>query len=712
MEKNKNKNKNKNQEKIKRTGGLISEPLLIVLLIACFFVFISLITPNSMGVIGSLIETSLSWAFSYFSFVIIIAVITCVVMQVKFKEPSLRNNFLVFGILALTLTFISIFRELGFVGRSLATIFLTVFGNIGSFIVTFFGIILLTSILLGFSILTQIGIIFSKFKNYKSQEVEMPLYLHEEEKKEEKKLPVLTLKLEEEEIPIKETNEIKISGPVKIETSNYENNGTNENKNTNYTYPTRELLKEPEINEKTINRDYIIKNSKKLEETLKSFGVTAHVTEVSQGPTVTRYELSPGTGVKVSKISNLADDLALNLAAKGIRIEAPILGKSVVGVEIPNEDPSTVYFSELIASNVFKTFPSKLSFAIGKDIEGSVVVFDIAKMPHLLIAGATGSGKSVCINTLIVSLLYKSSPKEVKLIMIDPKVVELSVYDGIPHLLVPVVTDPKKAAGALNWAVREMLKRYEAFATTNVRDLSGYNKVLLSRNEEELPQIVIIIDELSDLMMAAPNEVEEAICRLAQMARAAGIHLIIATQRPSVDVITGLIKANVPSRLAFSVSSGTDSRTILDSVGAEKLLGRGDMLFAPIGLRKPLRVQGAFISDTEVENIVSFLKEHNNETYDEEMIQEVTTATKTTAFIGSSSPGLGEEDEFYDEAVKYVVMQEKASASMLQRKFRIGYQRASRLIENLEKNGVIGKEDGSKPRKVLISMQSIQNLES
>ncbi|MCL1924874.1 MAG: DNA translocase FtsK, partial [Defluviitaleaceae bacterium] len=390
---------------------------------------------------------------------------------------------------------------------------------------------------------------------------------------------------------------IKISGPAKIETALEDD--YNENiieANTDYVYPTRELLKTAPLSETQINHEYIIENSRKLEETLRSFGVTATVKEVSQGPTVTRYELSPGSGVKVSKISNLADDLALNLAARGIRIEAPIPGKSVVGVEVPNESPSTVYFSELIESTIFKNFPSKLAFAIGKDIEGKVVVFDIAKMPHLLIAGATGSGKSVCINTLIVSLLYKSLPEEVKLIMIDPKVVELSVYDGIPHLLVPVVTDPKKAAGALNWAVREMLKRYEAFATTSVRDLEGYNRTLRAKGEKTLPQIVIIIDELSDLMMAAPNEVEDAICRLAQMARAAGIHLIIATQRPSVDVITGLIKANVPSRLAFSVSSGTDSRTILDSVGAEKLLGRGDMLFSPIGVRKPMRVQGAFIS--------------------------------------------------------------------------------------------------------------------
>lgn len=473
--------------------------------------------------------------------------------------------------------------------------------------------------------------------------------------------------------------------------------------NITYQFPTIKLLNNPPKHNESLNKSIIYENTRKLEQTLKDFGVIAKVLEVSKGPTVTRYELAPGTGVKVSKISSLSDDLALNLAAKGIRIEAPIPGKSAVGIEIPNETPEAVFFREIIETNSFKTFPSNLAFALGKDIAGGVMVTDLAKMPHLLIAGATGSGKSVCINTLIVSLLYKSSPEKVKLIMIDPKVVELSVYNGIPHLLIPVVTDPKKAAGALNWAVKEMLKRYDSFATTATRDLKNYNQILENEGKDTLPQIVIIIDELADLMMVAPGEVEDSICRLAQMARAAGIHLIIATQRPSVDVITGLIKANIPSRLAFSVSSGTDSRTILDTNGAEKLLGRGDMLFFPIGMQKPIRIQGAFISDKEVENIVSFLKSGHEENYDEQMVESITSSQRTLNISD-------DVDEFFEDAVIFVIEKEKASASMLQRQFRIGYQRASRIIDHLQEQGIIGPEDGSKPRKVLLTKMAWEEM--
>jgi len=466
-------------------------------------------------------------------------------------------------------------------------------------------------------------------------------------------------------------------------------------KKIGYIKPPIDLLSDTPDMVSSSSRAAILENSKKLESTLKSFGVEAKVVSVSQGPAVTRYELSPGQGVKVSKISGLADDLALNLAAVGIRIEAPIPGKSVVGIEIPNKEVMPVYLKEVLDDEEFKNFPSKLAVALGKDIAGNTVIADIAKMPHLLIAGATGSGKSVCINTIVISLLYNSSPDEVKLLMIDPKVVELSIYNGIPHLLIPVVTDPKKAAGALNWGVQEMINRYKLFAEANVRDLKGYNRVLKERDEEILPQIVIIVDELSDLMMVAANEVEDAICRLAQMARAAGIHLIIATQRPSVDVITGLIKANVPSRLAFAVSSSIDSRTILDSTGAEKLLGKGDMLFNPVGLSKPQRVQGAFISDKEVESIVDFLKVSCGKEYDSEMIDRITAPKAVEDFDGES-------DELFEEAVGFVISKEKASASMLQRQFRIGYNRAARLIEEMETRGVVGPEDGSKPRKVLM----------
>ena len=471
---------------------------------------------------------------------------------------------------------------------------------------------------------------------------------------------------------------------------------------TEYIFPPVELLRENTYQPSLSSRAQILENSKKLEETLQSFGVAARVVEVSKGPTVTRYELSPGAGVKVSKISGLADDLALNLAAAGIRIEAPIPGKAVVGIEIPNKETQAVFLREVIDDDAFWASSSKLSFAMGKDIAGNIVVSDIAKMPHLLIAGSTGAGKSVCINTLITSIIYKASPAEVKLLMIDPKVVELSIYNGIPHLLIPVVTDPKKASGALAWGVREMDERYEKFAQAKVRDLAGFNAYLAAEGENALPQVVIIIDELADLMMTCGKEVEESICRLAQKARAAGIHLIIATQRPSVDVITGLIKANVPSRLAFAVSSGTDSRTILDMTGAEKLLGKGDMLFSPVGLSKPRRIQGSFISDKEVENIVNFIKQDGAASYDEAMIEKITSAPEG----GETS---GDSDPLIEEAIAFIVEREKASTSMLQRRFRIGYNRAARMMEELVARGLVGPEDGAKPRKVL--MTSYQHKE-
>lgn len=450
------------------------------------------------------------------------------------------------------------------------------------------------------------------------------------------------------------------------------------------------------------------KNGRKLEMTLKSFGVEARVINVSAGPTVTRYEVSPSQGVKVSKIVNLADDIALNLAASGIRIEAPIPGKAAVGIEVPNKETKSVYLRTVLESDAFRKHPSKLAFALGEDITGNPIVTDIAKMPHLLIAGATGSGKSVCINTLITSILYKADPKEVKLLLVDPKVVELSVYNGIPHLLIPVVTDPKKASAALNWAVREMLERYNDFAACGVRDIKGFNAMKEEKGEPEakMPQIVIIIDELADLMMAAPGEVEDSICRLAQMARAAGMHLIIATQRPSVDVITGVIKANIPSRLAFAVSSGIDSRTILDMVGAEKLLGKGDMLFYPSGQAKPSRIQGAFVTDKEVEQIVDFLRKSSRPGYTQEMVDQITAVAKTAS--GPSE----ETDEFFEQAVDLILEKEKASVSMLQRQFRIGYNRAARLMDELERRGLVGPEEGSKPRKVLITRAQWEEMQS
>nr|WP_106788260.1 DNA translocase FtsK [Massilistercora timonensis] len=454
----------------------------------------------------------------------------------------------------------------------------------------------------------------------------------------------------------------------------------------------------------------------KLQQTLENFGVKVTVTDVSCGPSVTRYELQPEMGVKVSKIVGLADDIKLNLAAADIRIEAPIPGKAAVGIEVPNKENSVVMLRDLLETPEFQNSSSKIAFAAGKDIAGKTVVADIARMPHVLIAGATGSGKSVCINTLIMSILYKASPEEVRLIMIDPKVVELSVYNGIPHLMIPVVTDPKKAAGALNWAVMEMTRRYQAFAECNVRDIKGYNSKVAAEPQtpdgekrEPMPQIVIIVDELADLMMVAPGEVEESICRLAQLARAAGLHLVLATQRPSVNVITGLIKANMPSRIAFAVSSGVDSRTIIDMNGAEKLLGKGDMLFYPSGYQKPARVQGAFVTDKEVQNVVDYLKTHNGDAdYDEAIEEQVATGVAPGGVLGGPGSGEEERDVYFADAGRLIVEKEKASIGMLQRSFKIGFNRAARIMDQLCEAGVVGGEEGTKPRKILMSMEEFE----
>lgn len=455
----------------------------------------------------------------------------------------------------------------------------------------------------------------------------------------------------------------------------------------------------------------------KLQQTLENFGVNVTITNVSCGPSVTRYELQPEMGVKVSKIVGLADDIKLNLAAADIRIEAPIPGKAAVGIEVPNKENSAVMLRDLLESPEFQNSPSRISFAVGKDIGGKTVVADIAKMPHVLIAGATGSGKSVCINTLIMSVLYKADPDEVKLIMIDPKVVELSVYNGIPHLLIPVVTDPKKAAGALNWAVGEMSRRYQAFAKYNVRDMKGYNEKIKSlgvqaeagEKLDAMPQIIIIVDELADLMMVAPGDVEEAICRLAQLARAAGIHLVLATQRPSVNVITGLIKANMPSRIAFSVSSGVDSRTIIDMNGAEKLLGKGDMLFYPSGYQKPARVQGSFVTDKEVQQVVEYLCEHNGDvTYNQEIETHMNTVPTGTPLGGAGGNDDNENDAYFADAGRLIIEKEKASIGMLQRAFKIGFNRAARIMDQLCEAGAVGPEEGTKPRKVLMSSEEFE----
>ncbi len=476
-----------------------------------------------------------------------------------------------------------------------------------------------------------------------------------------------------------------------------------------YEFPPIEMLEKASKSARG-GKKSVTETAAKLQKTLYNFGVSAKVEKVSVGPAITRYELRPAEGVRVSKIAKLADDIALNLAAESIRIEAPIPGKQAVGIEVPNKDNEMVHLRDIIDSEKFANAESKLSMALGKDVAGEEVVTDIAKMPHVLIAGSTGSGKSVCINTLITSIIYKAKPSEVKMVMIDPKVVELSVYNGIPHLLIPVVTDPKKAAGALEWAVQEMVKRYSLFAAKGVRDIKGYNAELeKEEGGEKLPQIIIIIDELADLMMVAAKEVEDAICRLAQMARAAGMHLVIATQRPSVDVITGIIKANIPSRIAFAVSSGVDSRTILDMVGAEKLLGKGDMLFAPIGASKPQRIQGAFISDKEIEKIVDFLKANGEVTYNEDILEKIENSNKSDKELADEED---DTDERLMEAIEEVVESGQASTSFIQKRLKVGYARAGRIMDQMEERGIISGYAGSKPRQVLMSKERWQELKT
>lgn len=469
-------------------------------------------------------------------------------------------------------------------------------------------------------------------------------------------------------------------------------------KYANYKMPPVSLLNKVVNKSDKRSKQKVLENARRLEQTLRDFGVEASINQVTVGPTITRYEIQPRPGVKVSKIVNLTDDIALSLAAKSIRMEAPIPGKNAIGIEVPNEESQMVGIREIMESKEFNGYPSKLAMGLGKDVAGRIIIGDIAKMPHLLIAGSTGSGKSVCVNTLITSLVYKAKPDEVKLILIDPKVVELSNYNGIPHLLIPVVTDPKKAANALTWAVTEMNRRYKLFADTQVKDIKSYNE----KTDNPLPRIVIIIDELADLMMVSANDVEDCIHRLAQMARAAGMHLIVATQRPSVDVITGVIKANIPSRIAFAVSSQTDSRTIIDMGGAEKLLGKGDMLFYPLGAAKPVRLQGAFISEAESDKIIEHIKnevgEHTYANDIEEKISNVNTDEVSSA------------DELLVECIEFVVANGQASASMLQRKFKIGFNRAARLIDDMQERGIVGPSEGSKPRKVLISKQDLEGL--
>ncbi len=512
-----------------------------------------------------------------------------------------------------------------------------------------------------------------------------------------------------------EPEQIKLDLGEKVETQEESDEYTDEEWNSEpvkqYTMPPIELLNLPKNLNSSDYENEQKYNERKLIDTLNSFGVSTRLVGVSRGPSVTRYEIQPAAGVKISKITNLADDIALNLAASGVRIEAPIPNKAAVGIEIPNKSRQSVTLREVIDQQQYKNAKSKLTVALGKDITGEFVYSDLVKMPHLLIAGTTGSGKSVCLNSMIVSILYNATPDEVKLLMIDPKQVEFTIYNGIPHLLVPVVSDPRKASGALAWAVTEMLTRYKTFSENSVRDISGYNSICESQGKKKMPQIVIFIDELSDLMMAAPNEVEDSICRLAQMARAAGMHLVIATQRPSVDVITGIIKANIPSRISLSVSSQVDSRTIIDSVGAEKLLGNGDMLYYPVGIPKPIRVQGCYLSDKEVESVVTFIKSQEQTAYDDVVMKEIdkqaaqTGAKKKDTAASGDDGEKGPADEMLPKAIEVVIEAQSASTTLLQRKLKLGYARAARIIDDLETSGIIGPYEGAKPRKVLITKQ-------
>ncbi len=592
----------------------------------------------------------------------------------------------------------------GLVGSFLGYFFYKLFGVVGGYIILFFTTLILLLSLFNIKLKDVYEKISMSIKNYKNN-----LDKSRKNKRKEEKLDQVLEKentSKNKEIQIQDYNENDAKENLKLKSKSNDSEKEElinqvENNSEIYVIPPLDLLLSPEKKEFKDKKE-ILKNADIIEETMKNFGISSEVTKINRGPTITCYELSPSPGIKLSKIVSLSDNISLSLASSDIRIEAPIPGKSAVGIEVPNKTKDNVMLKEILTSEDYKSIDSNTPIALGKDVSGNSVVSSIDKMPHLLIAGATGSGKSVCINTIIMSIIYKSSPDDVKLLLIDPKVVELSIYNKIPHLLIPVVTDPKKASFALNWAVEEMEKRYNIFAENNVRDITSYNEKVKSNKIEKMSSIVIIIDELSDLMMVAAQEVEEYICRLAQMARAAGIYLIVATQRPSVDVITGTIKANIPSRISFAVSSQIDSRTILDMGGAEKLLGKGDMLFYPSFFSKPLRIQGAFISDNEVESIVDFLSNNHDKSYNEEVLQ---------MLENSSNIKILDSDELLPEAINLVLEEGQASISLLQRKLRIGYARAARIVDEMEEQGVVGGYEGSKPRKVLISKGDLDSLD-
>lgn len=728
---NKKKSSSKSFERFDHNRDLLGFILIGYAIISIFSIF-----SDRMGIFGRFIN-SLSFTlmgFGGYIFPIFIFLVALILLMDRFNKSYIRN------IISLSIILISILilldrgnlNESGFVNHignaiELATsrrgsgvlgaffgfFFYKLFGTIGTFIVLLFVITINIMMLTGI----KIKEIAAFINNQRPKLMDKRKQQKKESVKKSNKAPEI------ENININRYNQVdaiedSIEPEIQEKTDAKKKKKDTERQNTDiiediqersikihdylYNIPSLGLLKSPSLKGNSNDKKEILSNAKKIEETINNFGIGASVSNINKGPTVTCYELLPDPGIKLSRIVSLSDNIALSLATSDIRIEAPIPGKAAVGIEVPNKTKENVYLKEIINSKEYRETDSDLPLALGKDISGLPIVSSIEKMPHLLIAGATGSGKSVCINTIIMSLIYKSSPGDVKLLLIDPKVVELNIYNGIPHLLIPVVTEAKKSASALNWAVQEMERRYKIFAKNNVRDITAYNHKFKNKDEEKLPKIVIVIDELADLMMVAAHEIEDYICRLAQMARAAGMHLIVATQRPSVDVITGTIKANIPSRISFAVSSQVDSRTILDMSGAEKLLGKGDMLFYPSFYNKPARLQGAFISDDEVEDIVAFLKSQEIAEYDEDIIETV----EETKNISTS-----DSDQLLPEAIELVVNEGQASISLLQRRLRVGYARAARLVDEMELRGIVGGYEGSKPRKVLIDKDDLENLE-
>ena len=724
MERNKKKKNNKTTKKIQEKKEF-NRDIIGIIIIGFGIVAIVSLFSSKMGIIGSIIQSTtfslMGFGSYFFPLVIIMAGIIFILDNLNFKENKiiLSMGFIFLSMLILldginpfdysfldrmnnAIELSKIGKGGGLVGSFFGFFFYRLFGAIGSYLVLMIIVIINLLIITNIKVKDIITLVDKESKNYRNKK-RKPKIINDIELKQIKKdihikESLKDSSMEEKKNLIKEIKEINFkddSSSTVLNTINEEIESKKEKTQVStYNIPSLSLLNSPTNNQDGNDKKEILNNAKIIEETMKNFGIDATINQINKGPTITCYELQPSPGIKLSKIVSLSDNIALSLASSDIRIEAPIPGKSAVGIEVPNKTKSSVLLKEILMSEAYNNIDSRIPLALGKDVSGNPIVSTIDKMPHLLIAGATGSGKSVCINTIIMSILYKSSPADVKLLLIDPKVVELNIYNGIPHLLIPVVTDAKKASFALNWAVEEMEKRYKLFAQNNVRDINSYNNKLKENNEEKLPMIVIIIDELADLMMVAAQEIEDYICRLAQMARAAGMYLIVATQRPSVDVITGTIKANIPSRISFAVSSQVDSRTILDMSGAEKLLGKGDMLFYPSFYSKPARLQGAFISDEEVEAVVNSLKSQDITEYNEDII-EIIENPKEIEFNDS--------DDLLPKAIELVVAEGQASISLLQRKLKIGYARAARIVDEMEERGVIGGYEGSKPRKVLLT---------